>query len=119
MANQNAPAQPTKYCKYCAAVIPADAVVCTACGRQVEELKTAPVVVNNTNVNTAVVHAGKPKNKWIALLLWFFLGVFGGHKFYEGKIGMGILYIFTLGLFGIGLLVDLIVLLCKPTTYYV
>ena len=84
-----------------------------------EELKTVPVVVNNTNVNTAVVHAGKPKNKWIALLLWFFLGVFGGHKFYEGKIGMGILYIFTLGLFGIGLLVDLIVLLCKPTTYYV
>lgn len=115
MANQNAPAQPTKYCKYCAAVIPADAVVCTACGRQVEELKTAPVVVNNTNV----VHADDPKNKWVALLLWFFLGVFGGHKFYEGKIGMGILYIFTLGLFGIGLLVDLISLLCKPTTYYV
>ena len=112
---QNVPARPTKYCKYCAAVIPADAVVCTACGRQVEELKTAPVVVNNTNV----VHAGDPKNKWVALLLWFFLGVFGGHKFYEGKIGMGILYIFTLGLFGIGLFIDLICLLCKPTTYYV
>ena len=32
---------------------------------------------------------------------------------------MGIIYILTLGLFGIGLLVDLIVLLCKPTTYYV
>ncbi|MBQ1259000.1 MAG: TM2 domain-containing protein [Clostridia bacterium] len=42
----------------------------------------------------------------------------GGHKFYEGKIGMGILYIFTFGLFGIGLLVDLIVILCKPVHYY-
>ena len=26
----------------------------------------------------------------------------GAHKFYEGKIGMGVLYIFTGGLFGIG-----------------
>ena len=40
-----------------------------------------------------------------------FLGYFGVHKFYEGKIGMGILYIFTLGLFGIGTYIDLIKLL--------
>ena len=32
---------------------------------------------------------------------------------------MGILYIFTLGLAGIGVLVDLIVLLFKPNPYYV
>ncbi len=31
---------------------------------------------------------------------------------------MGILYLFTMGLFGIGWLVDLIVLLTKPTYYY-
>lgn len=40
-----------------------------------------------------------------------FLGYFGVHKFYEGKIGMGILYIFTFGLFGIGTYIDLIKLL--------
>ncbi len=33
------------------------------------------------------------KNKWIAFLLAFFLGLAGAHKFYEGKIGMGIAYL--------------------------
>ena len=50
------------------------------------------------------------KSKGVAYLLWFFLGAVGGHKFYLGKTGMGILYIFTVGLFGIGLLVDLFTL---------
>ena len=61
----------------------------------------------------------KPKNKWVALCLCFFLGAFGAHKFYEGKIGMGILYLLTVGLFGIGALIDFIVLLLKPNPYYI
>ncbi|HAY72859.1 MAG TPA: TM2 domain-containing protein, partial [Ruminococcaceae bacterium] len=28
----------TKFCKHCGATIPADAVMCTSCGRQVETL---------------------------------------------------------------------------------
>lgn len=59
------------------------------------------------------------KNKWIALLLCFFFGVIGVHKFYEGKILLGIVYIFTGGLFGIGVLIDFISLLFKPNPYYV
>jgi TM2 domain-containing membrane protein YozV len=47
------------------------------------------------------------KEVWVAYLLWFLLGGLGVHKFYLGKIGMGILYIFTGGLFLIGLLIDL------------
>jgi TM2 domain-containing membrane protein YozV len=35
----------------------------------------------------------KPKNKLAAALLAIFLGGFGIHKFYLGKIGMGILYL--------------------------
>ena len=54
----------------------------------------------------------------VSFFLCFFLGFWGIHKFYEGKAGMGILYLFTMGLFGIGWLVDLIVLLTKPTYYY-
>lgn len=46
------------------------------------------------------------KNKWVALLLCFFFGAFGVHRFYEGKIGTGILYLLTLGLFGFGVLID-------------
>lgn len=59
------------------------------------------------------------KNKWIALLLCFFFGVIGVHKFYEGKILLGIVYIFTGGLFGIGVLIDFISLLFKPNPYYI
>lgn len=106
-----------KFCKYCGAVIGADCVVCPACGRQVEPLQSAqqpqPVYVNNN-----VTYGGVAKSKWTAFFLCLFLGLIGAHKFYEGKIGMGILYIFTGGLFGIGAFVDLIVILCKPGPYY-
>jgi len=52
-------------------------------------------------------------------LLCFFLGFVGGHRFYEGKTGSAILYIFTWGLLGIGVLIDFIIILCKPNPYYV
>ena len=58
------------------------------------------------------------KNKWIAFLLCLFFGYLGLHKFYEGRILLGIVYIFTGGIFGIGIIVDLIRLLFKPNPYY-
>ena len=58
------------------------------------------------------------KNKWVAFLLCFFLGGFGIHKFYEGKIIFGIIYLFTLGFFGVGVLIDLILIVLKPNPYY-
>lgn len=122
----NAYSEGMKFCKYCGAKIPFDAVVCTACGRQVEELRQAQlvmpqVVINNTNTNTNtnIAAGGRPKDKWVAFLLCFFLGEFGIHRFYEGKILTGLLYMFTVGLFGIGWLIDLIIILCKPNPYYV
>ena len=50
------------------------------------------------------------KSKGVAYLLWFFLGVIGAHKFYIRKTGMGILYLFTVGLLGIGWFIDLFTL---------
>lgn len=124
-----APAQETKFCKHCGGKIPADAILCTLCGRQVEQLNGSQsqpqIVINNTNdninTNTNINGGayGRVRNKWVALVLCIFFGVIGGHKFYEGKVGMGILYIFTLGLFGIGVLVDFISILLKPVHYYV
>ncbi len=57
------------------------------------------------------------RNKWISLTLCLFLGYFGAHKFYEGNTERGILYLFTFGLFGIGIIIDTINILCKPTIY--
>ena len=47
------------------------------------------------------------KRKIIALLLCIFFGEIGVHYFYVGRIGMGLLYFFTVGLFGIGWIVDI------------
>lgn len=58
------------------------------------------------------------KSKWVSFFLCLFLGYIGAHKFYEGRILLGIVYLCTGGLFGIGLVVDLIVLLFKPNPYY-
>ena len=42
------------------------------------------------------------------LILCLLLGWLGAHKFYRGKTGMGLLYLISMGLFGIGILFDLI-----------
>ena len=48
------------------------------------------------------------KSKLVTFLLCTFLGNLGVHRFYLGKIGSGILYLFTLGFCGIGTFIDLI-----------
>ncbi len=49
-----------------------------------------------------------PKSRLVALLLCFFLGVLGIHRFYVGKVGTGILELVTIGGCGIWALIDLI-----------
>ncbi|MCL2841727.1 MAG: TM2 domain-containing protein [Defluviitaleaceae bacterium] len=118
--------RPTKFCKFCAKTVDFDAVLCIHCGMQIEELKSANpsqpniVITNqNNNQNYGGMYLGRQKDKWVAFFLCFFLGYLGAHRFYEGKILTGILYLFTVGLFGIGILVDLIIILCKPNPYFV
>ena len=119
-----------KFCKHCGEKIPEDAMLCTHCGRQVEELKAQAqqpsIVINNENTNVnknaninGAMGFGRPKNKWVALALCFFLGFLGAHKFYEGKAGLGVLYLFTAGIFGIGIFVDFITILFKRNPYFV
>ncbi len=120
----------TKFCKHCGQKIAEAAVICPHCGCQVEQVKVEsaqPNIVinnsnNNSNVNTNInggMYGLKPKNKWVAFLLCLFLGYIGAHKFYEGRIGMGILYLLTGGILGIGWLIDCIILLFKPNPYFV
>lgn len=112
----------TKFCKYCGKKIPFDAVVCTHCGRQVELLQQAAApaptpVVNTVNYVSPTMSNPCLKNKWLAFFLCLFGGYLGLHKFYERKIGLGILYLCTGGLFGLGWVIDLIKILFKPNPY--
>lgn len=47
------------------------------------------------------------KDMGIAYVLWFFFGVLGVHHLYLGNIVRGLLYLFTLGFLGLGVLLDL------------
>lgn len=48
------------------------------------------------------------RSRFTAMIFCIFLGIFGVHRFYVGKIGTGLLWVFTAGFCGIGVLVDLI-----------
>lgn len=112
-----------KTCKFCGAAIPKDAVICSVCGRQVEELKYQVNVETSVQQNKPVVKKTVvrkvAKNKWIAFTLCLLLGYFGIHKFYEGKVGMGVVYLITFGVCGLGWIFDCLILLTKPNPYYV
>ena len=89
-----------KYCHECGRNINAKAEICPLCGvRQ-------PYVSSNSGYSQGV------SNQWLItfLLCWFF-GVFGVHRFYNGKIGTGILMLITFGGLGIWWMVDFIVII--------
>lgn len=124
----------TKFCKYCGEKVPIDSVICTKCGRQIEDTNSGGgITINNAATSSASASASaaatatapepeprkKEINKTTALLLCIFLGYFGAHKFYEGRIGLGILYVLTWGLLGIGWIADVIIIAMKPNPYYV
>lgn len=51
------------------------------------------------------------KSRAVTGLLCLFLGVLGVHRFYTGKIFTGIIYLCTFGLFGIGVFIDLVLII--------
>lgn len=119
-------------CQYCGTVSD-NCAFCPSCGAQLayatgsnqqapagqtaQQAYTAPPVYQQP-VYQQVVAQPVPvvyvsqKSRLAALLLAFFLGVFGIHRFYAGKVGTGIFWLLTWGCFGIGYIVDIIVIAC-------
>lgn len=62
-------------------------------------------------MSTTTTTATGQKTWLVALLLCFFLGMLGAHRFYVGKVGTAILQIVTFGGLGIWVLIDLIMIL--------
>ena len=95
MSESHSITRPTIHCFACGSVIDARAEICPICGvRQPRSL----------------VVGESPKRIAPVALLAFFVGVFGVHRFYVGKIGTGLLQLFTLGGLGIWALIDLILI---------
>ncbi|GAA1121610.1 TM2 domain-containing protein [Citricoccus alkalitolerans] len=66
-----------------------------------------PAVHDQGAVHSAqVAYDNEKKNPTIAYLLWWFTGIFGGHRFYTGDIGMALGMLFTLGGLGIWAVID-------------
>lgn len=70
-----------------------------------KEMEQKRIVVEKEN------KAKQTKSIIVELIICIFLGIIGGHKFYKGNIKMGILYLFTSGLLGIGWIIDIIKLI--------
>lgn len=98
------------FCQKCGKEISNSAVVCPFCGCATENA--------NANQNNSVVSNGNYSDKdWlVTLLLCLFLGGIGVHRFYVGKTGTGILWLLTLGCFGIGTIIDFIMILTGSFT---
>ncbi|MGF6824669.1 pimeloyl-ACP methyl ester carboxylesterase [Microbacterium sp. ZKA21] len=57
-----------------------------------------------------------PKSKSVDIALCLFLGIFGAHRFYEGKFVTGGLYALSLGGLGVGAIADLLQILLGVRT---
>jgi TM2 domain-containing membrane protein YozV len=83
-----------QYCRSCGRPISNLALACPFCG--------APTRDRPTNASD--------KSRLAALLLCFFVGIFGIHRFYVGKVGTGILELLTIGGLGIWTFIDFILI---------
>ncbi len=121
------------YCAYCKASILNRNQKCPNCGSTVfrtDDEPAAPVYAQSEpRVVQQPVYIEKPvyvertvyveqpatftsRKSWVvALVLCILFGAAGFHRFYVGKVGSGLMFLFTAGWFGIGWLVDIISIL--------
>lgn len=101
------------FCYKCGKEIDDEAIVCPHCG----------CATKNYNPRVKNVAPAQPreegvssKSRLVALLLCIFLGIFGAHRFYIGKTGTAVLWMFTAGCAYVGWIVDIIFIACGKMT---
>ncbi len=95
-----------KYCTHCGNALHDQAVLCVKCGCPVTAAGQTMAADPNKSEKTGVT----------TLLLAIFLGCLGVHRFYVGKVGTGLLMLFTWGGFGIWYLIDIILIVTESFT---
>lgn len=104
-----------KLCKNCGKKIEEEKLICPYCASKLEDQVEITIDAKEEN---PFGFKKNEYNKWISFFLCLFFGWLGAHKFYEQKYFLGILYLCSFGLFGIGWILDLIILIQKPNPYY-
>jgi len=95
------------FCSNCGAEVNDNAVVCVKCG----------CAVNRPQPREATFDPNKSSKEWlVCLLLCFFLGYLGLHRFYVGKTGTGIAQLLTAGGCGVWALIDFIMIILGKFT---
>lgn len=87
------------YCTCCGKELAKESQYCDSCGTAQNAFS------NEFNISF------KRRKKWTAFFLCLFLGLLGVHRFYVGKYGTGILWMFTSGCFFLGWIIDCISIL--------
>lgn len=106
-----------KFCSECAAVIKAKAVICPHCGCP-QGGYAYPVP--HGGAAYPAPYSGDEVSRGMAAVLAIFLGGFGAHKFYMGRNGIGLMYLFmsvTGVTFFIGFIEGLVYLLQSDETF--
>jgi len=112
------------YCRNCGNEVSEKAVMCVACGTpplagdkychncKAETTPNTSICMKcGVSLNRENALPGEGKDWLTTLLLCFFLGVFGIHRFYTGHTAIGVVQLLTLGGCGIWVLVDLIMII--------
>ena len=128
-------------CEQCGAGNPNDSSRCQYCGSYLPKSQqttpsSQPTVVNIYNTVQERVYQEQlppvyaytqptayqqpsflsPKRKWTAFFLCLLFGYLGAHKFYVGRWAAGLIYLCTFGLGGLGIVIDLLVILLGGAT---
>lgn len=102
-------------CEYCGSYVPDDKNKCEACGawcvaaekpEKANAAETAPVIDKINAAADKIKLSDSAVRSITVFIVCLLLGYLGVHRFIQGKIFTGLLWLFTGGLFFLGYIVD-------------